>query len=101
MSDEFLLGADQRPQPLGEQGDVEGLFEALVDVGPIDRDLRAVVWQQSDHDGIGILRVPPQILADLLRVDPADLVVHHDAVGVEALSLNARLEAAGGNLDLE
>ena len=44
-SDQFLPGADQRPETLGEQGHVEGLLEALVDVGPVDRDLRAVVRQ--------------------------------------------------------
>ena len=41
--DQFLAGTDQRAEPLGQQGNVERLLEALVDVGPVHRDLRAVV----------------------------------------------------------
>ena len=85
----------------GQQGNVERLLEALVDVGPVHRDLRAVVRQQGDHDGVGILRITAEVLTDLLGIDPADRVVHHDAIGMEALGLNASLETAGRHLNLE
>ncbi len=50
---------------------------------------------------VAVLGVAAEVLADLQGLDLADREIHHDAIGVEALGLNAGFEAAGGHGDLE
>lgn len=46
--DQLFAGADQRLQPLGQQGGVERLLERLIDRRAIEADRLAVIRQQGD-----------------------------------------------------
>src|SRR5690606_20227372 len=49
-SDEFLLGADERPQTLGQEVRVERLLERLVDARAVEAHRAAVIGQQGDEN---------------------------------------------------
>src|SRR5688572_15453435 len=91
---QLFAAADERPQTLGEQLGIERLFERLVDCRAVEAERAAVVGQKRDQDRLGEIDVLAEVLADLERFDPADREIDDDAVGMEALGLNASFETA-------
>src|SRR5262249_26271260 len=91
----------ERADALGQQGHVEGLLEGLVEA-VVDERLRGglVLAGQGDDQRLLVLRLAAQVLGDLQRLAAAQRQVDDDGVGVEALGLDAGLEAAGGGLVL-
>src|SRR5262249_13602487 len=97
----FALLFDERADALGEQGDVERLLERLA-VAVLRQAFGAdlVFAGQSDDERRLVLGVAAQVLRDLQALGAAHRQVHDDRVGVEALGLDAGLEAAVGHLVL-
>src|SRR5262249_1676035 len=101
LLDQLFAGTDQRSQAFGKQLAVERLLERLVDRRSVEAQRAAVIGQESDQNRLGKIGVLPEVLADLQRFDPADREIDDDAIGMEALGLNASFEAAGGNAHFE
>src|SRR5262249_4368624 len=95
-----LLLRNQATHPLGQQGAVERLLEGIVEPERV-KLLAGLVVGQGNQDRRLVVLAFAQVLCDLSRLDPADGQVDDDAVGVEALGADARLESRSGRLDPE
>src|SRR5262249_44812760 len=83
---------------LAEQGDVERLLEPLAEA-VVDERLRGglVLAGEGDHEGGFVVGVAAEVLGNLEGLAAAHGQVDDDAGGVEALGLDAGLEAAVGD----
>src|SRR5262245_52359622 len=86
-----LLLRDQAAYPLGEQGSVERLLEGIIEAEGVEL-LARLVAREGDENRRDVILALAQVLSDLPRFDPADGQVDDDAVGVETLGPDARLE---------
>src|SRR6478752_4426049 len=88
-----LLLRDQAADPLGEQGAVERLLECVVEPQAV-RLVPRLVAGERDQDGGDVVGALAEVLGDLPGLDAADGQVDDDAIRVEGLGPDARLEAA-------
>src|SRR5262249_19191779 len=95
-----LLLRDQAADTLGKERPVERLLADVVESQREDLISRLIAGQRQ-QDGPLMVRALAKILRDLTGFDPPQGHVDDDAVGVEALGADARLEARGGRLDPE
>lgn len=98
---QFLLDADESTKSFGEQACIERLLERFVDAGTIKAHRVTIIWQQSNQDDLGEIRVLSKILADLKCFELADREVDNHAVWVEALGLDAGFKSTGSDRYLE